>query len=134
MFHVGITRAIESLTIVAGHPPSPFIAELTTDPTPVRAGATSAATRPVPVTPSAAKVRAKEGVDGPLADALRALRQELRDGKPAYTVFDDETLRAIVAGRPSTLAELGRIKGIGPKRLDLYGARILAIVAPTAKP
>ena len=32
VFHVAITRAIESVTIVAGNPPSPFLAELTTEP------------------------------------------------------------------------------------------------------
>jgi len=33
-------------------------------------------------------------------------------------VFDDETLRAIVASQPASLAELGRVKGIGPKRIE----------------
>ena len=44
-------------------------------------------------------------------------------------MFDDETLRAIVVTQPASVAELGRVKGIGPKRLDLYGEQILAVVA-----
>ena len=127
VFHVAITRAVESVTIVAGRAPSPFIAELTAE------AGTSPAVRPAgpPIARGAPspRARSRETAIGPLAEALRALRHELRDGKPAYTVFDDGTLGAIVAAKPRTPAELGRIKGIGPKRLDLYGAQILAVVA-----
>ena len=124
VFHVAITRAIESVTIVAGNPPSPFVAELTTEPS--ASPRRSALDR---TTPPAARRPPKAPLTGALADALRALRHELRDGKPAYTVFDDETLRAIVASQPASVTELGRVKGIGPKRLELYGEQILAVVA-----
>jgi superfamily II DNA helicase RecQ len=48
---------------------------------------------------------------------------------PAYVVAYDETLASISAARPTTLAALERVKGIGPSKLDKYGADILAIVA-----
>ena len=69
--------------------------------------------------------------DDPLFDALRAWRTErAREEKvPAYVVAYDETLLAIAAARPTSLVALERVKGIGPAKLDKYGADILAIVA-----
>ena len=52
-----------------------------------------------------------------------------RDGKPAYTVFDDKTLAGIATSLPADLAELARVKGVGPAKLDQYGDDILALVA-----
>jgi superfamily II DNA helicase RecQ len=63
--------------------------------------------------------------------ALRELRNELRDGKPAYVVFDNKTLAAIARAAPSTLGELARIAGVGPAKLDRYGEAVLAAVAAT---
>ena len=40
-------------------------------------------------------------------EALRELRGELRDGKPAYVVFDNKTLVAIAREAPTSLRELG---------------------------
>lgn len=50
-------------------------------------------------------------------------------GKPAYVVFDNKTLQAVAEARPSNLAALGGIKGVGPKKLKDYGEAVLAIVA-----
>ena len=50
---------------------------------------------------------------------------------PAYVVFQDATLREIAIARPHTQAELGSISGIGDRKLEAYGAAILAIVAET---
>ena len=49
-------------------------------------------------------------------------------GKPAYVVFDNKTLDLIVEAKPRNLAALGRVKGVGPKKLDDYGAEVLAII------
>ncbi len=54
------------------------------------------------------------------------------DGKAAYTVFTNAALDGIYASLPVTKSELLGVKGIGPKKLDLYGDDILAIVAPYA--
>jgi len=65
-------------------------------------------------------------------DRLRSYRDRVRDGKPAYTVFDDKTLAAIATALPSELAELARVKGVGPAKLEQYGDDVLAVVADTS--
>ncbi|MFI6426275.1 ATP-dependent helicase [Promicromonospora sp. NPDC050880] len=69
--------------------------------------------------------------DTALFDALRDWRLEVarETDKPAYTVLTDATLAAIAEIRPSGTAELARVNGIGPAKIDRYGAAILAIVA-----
>lgn len=69
--------------------------------------------------------------DPALFDALREWRLEVarEADKPAYTVLTDATLAAIAEIRPSSVSELARVDGIGPAKIDRYGATILAIVA-----
>lgn len=62
-------------------------------------------------------------------DRLRSFRDGARDGKPAYTVFDDKTLAAIATALPVDQAELARVKGVGPAKLDRYGDDVLALIA-----
>jgi len=71
--------------------------------------------------------------DPALVEALREWRRGVaRDaGVPAYVVFGDETLRNIAAQRPDSIAGLARIPGLGPGRLDRYGAAVLALCATT---
>lgn len=66
------------------------------------------------------------------------LWQQLRDwrlneanarGVPAYIVFTDVTLEAVVDRRPSTLAELQEIPGIGPAKLEAYGQILLDLLS-----
>jgi superfamily II DNA helicase RecQ len=47
---------------------------------------------------------------------------------PAYVVAHDTTLEAIAEARPGSAAALRRVKGLGPTKLERYGAEILAIV------
>ena len=61
-------------------------------------------------------------------DELRSLRDQLRRGKPAYTVFADATLEAIALALPSTLSDLARVKGVGPAKLEQYGDAVLDVV------
>jgi ATP-dependent DNA helicase RecQ len=67
----------------------------------------------------------------PLFDRLRTLRKELADerGVPAYIVFNDRVLRAMCEERPTTAAELLAISGVGPKKLETYGAVFLEAIA-----
>ncbi|MDA8203946.1 MAG: UvrD-helicase domain-containing protein [Chloroflexi bacterium] len=67
--------------------------------------------------------------DGALLDRLRAWRRERarHDGVPAYVVAEDATLAAIAGARPQTLDELRDVRGIGPARLERYGAEVLAL-------
>ncbi|MCA1582333.1 MAG: RecQ family ATP-dependent DNA helicase [Acidobacteria bacterium] len=62
-----------------------------------------------------------------VVDRLRAWRREeaSRRGVPAYVVFHDKTLLAIATARPRTLSALGQISGIGPAKLQAYGAALL---------
>ena len=45
---------------------------------------------------------------------------------PAYVVFTDATLQAIAETRPGSIRELSALPGIGARKLDLYGADVLA--------
>lgn len=73
---------------------------------------------------------------------LRALRKTIaeRDAVPAYSVFTNEQLAAMVTGRVRTAAELAKIPGIGQSRIDKHGAAFLAAlheadaVGPTTDP
>src|SRR3979411_2738696 len=63
---------------------------------------------------------------------LRAWRSEgaRKRGVPAYVVFHDATLDGIATSRPTTLAQLRGISGIGDKKLEHYGDELLALVNP----
>ena len=73
-------------------------------------------------------------VGNPLFDALRACRRELAQeaGVPPYVIFHDSTLREMAEQRPTTLAELGHISGVGQRKLDAYGDAFLAAIRPFA--
>jgi ATP-dependent DNA helicase RecQ len=60
---------------------------------------------------------------------LKAWRRERADGKPAYTVATDKTLREVVRRRPTTRGELGAISGIGPSFLEKHGDALLELLA-----
>jgi len=63
-----------------------------------------------------------------LWDALRALRARLarEHGVPAYVIFHDATLLAMLRERPHTLSALGAISGVGERKLERYGEVFLA--------
>jgi ATP-dependent DNA helicase RecQ len=68
--------------------------------------------------------------DPTLRAALRAWRTEIarRRGVPAYVVLHDSTIDGIAAVRPTTLERLRGIAGIGDKKLEHYGAELIALV------
>ena len=74
--------------------------------------------------------RARDG-DSPLLTALRAWRtgRSRADAVAAFVVAHDSTLVSIAEARPTTLAALRRVKGMGPAKLEKYGPEILAVVA-----
>ena len=65
-----------------------------------------------------------------LFNALRGLRRELaqEQGVPAYVILHDSTLRSIAEQRPTSVAALGRVGGIGGSKLARYGQRIVEVV------
>jgi superfamily II DNA helicase RecQ len=62
-------------------------------------------------------------------EALREWRKQAADGKPAYTVLPDATLRLLAVRLPETEAHLAAVHGIGPAKLDQYGDQLLALLA-----
>jgi ATP-dependent DNA helicase RecQ len=71
---------------------------------------------------------ALSGQDATLYEALRAERTRLAklQNVPAYIIFHDTTLLAIVAARPASLDALAEIPGMGKSKLERYGADVLA--------
>ncbi|MGO1315505.1 MAG: ATP-dependent DNA helicase UvrD2 [Cellulomonadaceae bacterium] len=69
--------------------------------------------------------------DQELFERLREWRTSVaaEADRPAFTVLGDATLAAICELRPASVAELVRIKGIGPAKVDRYGAALLGLVA-----
>jgi ATP-dependent DNA helicase RecQ len=65
-----------------------------------------------------------------LVGALRAWRSDVarQRGVPAYVVLHDTTIEGIATSRPTTLAELRGIPGIGDKKLEHYGDELIALV------
>jgi DNA helicase-2/ATP-dependent DNA helicase PcrA len=206
VFHVGLTRGVETVTVITGEPPSPFVAEMASEAAPARTGpgraappgreATARAGRARPdlsgsgrrkvaagslpagrtdataeTIPAAIGLRfERQGheyevieVDGDRVKAvvigarasttvkfgasvtrlgttvvlghpacldaagrLRTWRTERArsSGKPAYTVFDDKTLKALAAVLPTSETALAAIPGIGPVKLDAYGPEL----------
>jgi ATP-dependent DNA helicase RecQ len=76
------------------------------------------------------KVHIDAEPDAELFEKLRALRKSIADAErvPAYIVFSDAVLRAMAASEPRTEHELLAISGVGPVKLERYGARFLALL------
>jgi DNA helicase-2/ATP-dependent DNA helicase PcrA len=210
VFHVGLTRGVESVTVVTGDPWSPFVAEMAgaaasekevplrpTGPAGRGSAAEGARPRPGRTGPGRGRVVAESprsarpepaietvpatvglrfmrqgheyevvGVEGDnvkaavvggrattavrfgssincrgttvvlghpvyltAAERLRTWRSERArsSGKPAYTVFDDKTLKALAAAVPTSESALAAIPGIGPVKLDAYGPELTAM-------
>jgi DNA helicase II / ATP-dependent DNA helicase PcrA len=74
--------------------------------------------------------------DDPLFTRLRTWRLATakEQGVPAYVVFSDATLQAIVVRRPCSSAELASVPGVGAVKLDRYGAAVLEICAQAGPP
>jgi ATP-dependent DNA helicase RecQ len=66
--------------------------------------------------------------DSELRDYLREWRRGMakEQGMPAYVVLHDTSLEEICRIRPSSVAELMEITGIGERKAELYGKDILA--------
>ncbi|MFC7967140.1 ATP-dependent DNA helicase UvrD2 [Streptomyces cinereoruber] len=70
-------------------------------------------------------------MDEGLYERLRDWRAERAGelGQPAYCVFTDKTLMAIAERVPATGGELASIAGVGTRKLNRFGADVLAICA-----
>jgi ATP-dependent DNA helicase RecQ len=77
--------------------------------------------------PRAAAAITSSSVDGELLTLLKSLRLHLarEKGVPAYLIFNDATLLEMAARKPRTEAELLQVPGVGPAKLEKYGAAFL---------
>lgn len=73
--------------------------------------------------------------DVALFDRLKTWRAGVAKdrGVPPYVIALDKTLFEIVAKRPTKMEQLPAIFGLGPARIELFGAKILAVVQGTAR-
>jgi ATP-dependent DNA helicase RecQ len=69
-------------------------------------------------------------VDVVLIGALRTLRTSLaREEKlPAYCIFPDRTLVEMAARKPTSMAALAAVRGVGPAKLEKYGELFLGAI------
>ncbi|WP_136685013.1 DNA helicase RecQ [Falsirhodobacter xinxiangensis] len=74
--------------------------------------------------------------DAPLMSALKAKRRALAEAAnvPAYVIFPDRTLAEMASMRPATLDQMGKVSGVGAKKLESYGEAFLAVVNQDAAP
>ncbi|THG42194.1 DNA helicase RecQ [Sphingomonas olei] len=74
--------------------------------------------------------QAANPVNDPLFEALRTCRRELAQeaGVPPYVIFHDSVLREMAATRPASLSALGRLTGVGQRKLDAYGEPFLRVI------
>ncbi len=82
------------------------------------------------------KLRESLGVQD-MSPTQQSLRDDIRQWRlhearssdvPAYVVFPDRTLDALVTHQPSTLTELSKIPGLGPVKMARYGEHILELL------
>jgi DNA helicase-2/ATP-dependent DNA helicase PcrA len=117
LFYVGMTRAKHHLVVTWSGKPSRFLKEL----------GVAASGKP-------RNAGSDPAVDTPGFATLREWRLERAkaDEVPAYVVFHNATLAEIAERRPRTLAELATVPGVGPAKLERYGAELLAALARVA--
>ncbi|WP_462402901.1 DNA helicase RecQ [Pseudomonas sp. Marseille-QA0332] len=63
-------------------------------------------------------------------EALRALRRKLAEehSVPPYVIFPDSTLLEMLRSQPGSLAEMGRVSGVGARKLERYGQAFLEVL------
>jgi len=61
---------------------------------------------------------------------LAELRREIASasGLPAYMIFHDKALWAMVEAMPKNMAAFSKISGVGQAKLEKYGERFLAVI------
>jgi DNA helicase-2/ATP-dependent DNA helicase PcrA len=90
--------------------------------------------------PAAIVLRRCEGCPSDIDENLLAelkdwrLRTSKEMSVPAYVVFTDNTLIAIAETLPGDDAALVAIPGIGARKLEQYGADVLALVKGRSRP
>ena len=85
---------------------------------------------PLPVSRTAAAADGAEP-DAELLAKLKGWRTDeaRRRGVPPYVIFQDRTLAALAAVRPTRIEQLTEVKGVGPAKLATYGETLLRLLA-----
>jgi ATP-dependent DNA helicase RecQ len=90
-----------------------------------------------PVKQKRSSTKTKGYVESDLSTAEQALFDKLRwwrvetarkHNVPAYVIFHDTTMREIAKARPMSLGDLRGVTGVGEKKLETYGAEIVALI------
>ncbi|WP_438284624.1 DNA helicase RecQ [Pseudomonas alabamensis] len=63
-------------------------------------------------------------------EALRSLRRKLAEehSVPPYVIFPDSTLLEMLRSQPTSMAEMGRVSGVGARKLERYGQAFLEVL------
>jgi len=154
LLYVGVTRAREHLQLSwalarneggrRGRRRSRFLVELVPDDSPASIAAQpSKRSRSAPTCrvcgkrllgKTASLLGRCESCPSDLDEELLLALKEWRSGQakaqkvPAFVVFSDNTLTAIAEQAPKDVPGLVKIPGIGPKKLDQYGAELLDLI------
>jgi ATP-dependent DNA helicase RecQ len=103
-----------------------MLAAPTGSPNRTRRGASGAVRRAAPETSAEDDL---DPVDERAFEELRAWRMERAEGKPAFTVASDATLRALLRERPRGVGALLEVKGIGPAFCEKHGESLLEVLS-----
>ncbi len=83
-----------------------------------------------PARPAADRPELAASADPTLVQRLREWRrvEAQAAGMPPYVIFHDRTLFELAATKPRTEADLLEVNGIGPTKVERFGARLLEIL------
>jgi DNA helicase-2/ATP-dependent DNA helicase PcrA len=152
LLYVALSRAQRALHVswagkrsrgerVSSRSPSPFLAEIergiSGEPEPPRdAAVNQRGARQARASLEALADQELAPADSPLFEELVTWRRDVAraSGVPAFVVFDNKTLRAMAGARPSSNSALLDVAGVGPTKLERYGAALLEIVGRHSEP
>ena len=141
LLYVGLSRAQRTLHIswasrrdrgerISHRSPSPYLAEIqravTGEPEPPRDRAVNRrGAKAARATLRGMTDDELTTLDRPLFDALVEWRRDAARAAavPAYVIFDNKSLRAVAAARPTDDQQLLSVPGVGPVKLERYGPR-----------
>ncbi len=87
----------------------------------------------MPASRRAARAAEKSAGDPELLAKLKELRLTLARAQrvPAYVIFPDATLIEMARIRPASLEQMAEISGVGPRKLEQFGAAFLQVTRGT---
>ncbi len=135
----GKTITFQRVTVVGAETDLPDVSQIMLDAAPAPAARSRArADRPnrerrtrktrAPRANGATGGRVSVADAGPVGVALRTFRaaEARRLGVPAFRIFSDRVLVAMVAAKPSSVDELSTVSGVGPSLVNRYGNALLS--------